>query len=209
MKSTLYSFVLASALVACGGKSKPPEPAPMTPEAPVADVEPAPPPAEPVAPEPAKAPEPPAPKTAKAELAPASKSKVKGTIEFKEVEDGVEVTANVEGLKAGDHAYHVHEKGDCSAPDAASAGGHFNPNSHKHGSPDAAEHHEGDFGNLTAGKDGKATKTFVMKGITLADGPTSIVGKGFIVHEKKDDFKTQPTGNAGGRVACGVITLVP
>lgn len=211
MKRTLYSIVLASALFACGGgKSKPPEPAP-TPEAPpTAPSEPAPP-ADPPA-EPAKAPEPappPAPKTAKAELAPASKSKVKGTIEFKEVDGGVEVTANVEGLKAGDHAYHVHEKGDCSAPDATSAGGHFNPNNHKHGAPDAEERHEGDFGNLTAGKDGKATKTFVMKGITLADGPTSIVGKGFIVHEKKDDFKTQPTGNAGNRIACGVITLTP
>ncbi|MGE0401748.1 MAG: superoxide dismutase family protein [Kofleriaceae bacterium] len=210
MKRTLYSILLASAVFACGGKSQPSEPA--TPEAPTTAVEPAPPPAEPVAPEPEKAPEPappPAPKMAKAELAPASKSKVKGTIEFKEVDGGVEVTANVEGLKPGDHAYHVHEKGDCSAPDATSAGGHFNPSNKKHGSPDAEEHHEGDFGNLTAGKDGKATKTFVMKGITLAEGPTSIVGKGFIVHEKKDDFKTQPTGNAGGRIACGVITLVP
>ncbi len=210
MKRTLFSIVFASALFACGGKSTPPEPAP-TPEAPTTVVEPAPPPADPVAPEPAKAEPapPPPPKTAKADLAPASKSKVKGTIEFKEVDGGVEVTANVEGLKAGDHAYHVHEKGDCSAPDAASAGGHFNPHNKKHGAPDAEERHEGDFGNLTAGKDGKATKTFVMKGITLADGPTSIVGKGFIVHEKKDDFKTQPTGNAGGRIACGVITLNP
>lgn len=78
---------------------------------------------------------------------------------------------------------------------------------HQHGAPDAPEHHEGDFGNLTAGKDGKATKTFTMKGITLAEGPTSIVGKGFIVHAKKDDLKTQPTGNAGDRVACGVIEL--
>ncbi len=197
MKRILFSIALVTA-AACGSKSKPaaqPKPAPVA--------EPAPTPVEP-----APAPPPPAPKQAKAELAPASKSKVKGTIEFKETDGGVEVTATIEGLKAGNHAYHVHEKGDCSAPDATSAGGHFNPNSHKHGSPDAEEHHEGDFGNLTAGKDGKATKTFVMKGITLADGPTSIVGKGFIVHEKADDFKTQPTGNAGGRVACGVITLV-
>ena len=208
MKRTLLSVVLAS-LFACGGKSAPPAPAPA-PEPPTANAEPPTepaPPAEPAAPAPP--PPPPAPKTAKAELAPASKSKVKGTIEFKEVEGGVEVTANVEGLKPGDHAYHVHEKGDCSAADASSAGGHFNPSNKKHGAPDAEERHEGDFGNLTAGKDGKATKTFVMKGITLADGPTSIAGKGFIVHEKKDDFKTQPTGNAGGRIACGVITLNP
>jgi len=199
MKRTLTIIALTALASACGGKSKPPAPAPVV-EAPkpAPDPTPAPPP-----------PPPPEPKVAKAELAPASKSKVKGTIDFKEVEGGIEVIANIEGLKAGDHAYHVHEKGDCSAPDAASAGGHFNPSSHKHGSPDSEEHHEGDFGNLTAGKDGKATKTFVMKGITLADGPNSIVGKGFIVHEKADDFKTQPTGNAGGRVACGVITLVP
>ena len=199
MKRTLFAIALTVAAAACGSKSK--APAKPMPEKMV--VAPAAPPAEPV-PAPAAA-----PKQAKAELAPASKSKVKGTIEFKEVDGGVEVTATLEGLKAGDHAYHVHEKGDCSAPDATSAGGHFNPSSHKHGAPDADEHHEGDFGNLTAGKDGKATKTFVMKGITLADGPTSIVGKGFIVHEKADDFKTQPTGNAGARVACGVIQLVP
>jgi len=197
MKRTLFAIALSAVAAACGGKSKPPAPAPVV-EAPKPDPTPA-----PVEPAP-----PPEPKVAKAELAPASKSKVKGTIDFKEVDGGVEVIATIEGLKAGDHAYHVHEKGDCSAPDAASAGGHFNPSSHKHGAPDAEEHHEGDFGNLTAGKDGKASKTFVMKGITLADGPTSIVGKGFIIHEKADDFKTQPTGNAGSRVACGVIQLV-
>jgi Cu-Zn family superoxide dismutase len=150
---------------------------------------------------------PPAAKHAVATLAAASGSSVSGTIAFSEVEGGVEVTANVEGLTPGDHGWHVHEKGDCSAPDATSAGGHFNPNGHQHGAPDAADHHEGDFGNLTAGADGKATKTFVMKGITLGDDPTSVVGKGFIVHEKMDDLTTQPTGNAGGRIACGVITL--
>jgi Cu-Zn family superoxide dismutase len=70
-----------------------------------------------------------------------------------------------------------------------------------------AEHHEGDLGNLMAGADGKATTTITIKGVTLGEGDTSIVGKGFIIHEKGDDMKTQPTGNAGGRVACGVITL--
>jgi Cu-Zn family superoxide dismutase len=194
---TLIAVSLFSLAAACGSskpKAAPPAPAP----APEAKKE----------PEPAPAPPPaPAPKHAVAKLAAASKSKVSGTIEFKEVEGGVEVTANVEGLTAGDHGWHVHEKGDCSAPDAKSAGGHFNPNNHKHGAPDGAEHHEGDFGNLTAGKDGKATKTFVMKGITLGDGADSVAGKGFIVHAKKDDFTTQPTGNAGDRVACGVITV--
>jgi Cu-Zn family superoxide dismutase len=171
-----------------------------------AEAPPAPEPAAPAAPaEPAP---PPAPKTATAKLAPASKSKVTGTITFKQTDDGVEATANVENLTPGEHAWHVHEKGDCSAPDATSAGGHFNPENHKHGAPDAAEHHAGDFGNLKAGKDGKATATITMKGVTLdPSAATSLVGKGFIVHEKKDDFKTQPTGNAGGRVACGVIKL--
>ncbi len=198
--------------VACGGsKAKPaPEPA-VTPSAEVTPTEqgsaaeetatPA------EAPPAAPAPEASGPKTATATLAPTAKSKVTGTVTFKEVDGGVEATANIENLKPGEHAFHVHENGDCSAPDASSAGGHFNPENHKHGAPTAAEHHAGDFGNLTAGKDGKATKTITMQGINLGDGPNSIVGKAFIVHEKKDDFKTQPTGNAGGRVACGVIEL--
>lgn len=202
-------FVLALvvfASAACGGSKKSstattPAPAP----APTAEATAPAPTAEPEKP---AEPAPPAPKTAVAKLAPASKSKVTGTITFKETGDGVEVTANIENLTPGDHAWHVHEKGDCSAPDATSAGGHFNPDNHKHGAPDAAEHHAGDFGNLTAGKDGKATATITMKGVTLDPAaPMSLINKGFIVHEKKDDFKTQPTGNAGGRVACGVIQL--
>lgn len=199
MKQILFALALTTALVGCtkssSGTAAQPTPPVAEPVAPVAEVAPVPP-----------AP-PPAPKEAIATLAPTAKNKVTGTIAFKEVEGGLEVTATVEGLTAGDHAYHVHETGDCSAPDGSSAGGHFNPSKHAHGSPEGAEHHEGDFGNLTAGKDGKATKTFVMAGITLGDAPTSVVGKGFIVHEKKDDFKTQPSGNAGARVACGVITL--
>ena len=207
MKRILFVFAMSAAVAACGGKKS---------SAPTTPAEPAPPtetaaPTEPAAPveeaKPAEPAPPPAPKKATAKLEPTkkTKSKVTGTIEFTEVEGGVEVVANVEGLTPGDHGYHVHEKGDCSAPDATSAGGHFNPNNHKHGAPDAEEHHEGDFGNLTAGKDGKATKTFTMKGIALDEGATSIIGKGFIVHAKKDDMKTQPTGNAGDRVACGVI----
>ena len=202
MNRFLFTVTLCAALFAgCSKKSSGDAAKPM----PVAET--APPMEEAAVAEKAEPAPPPPPKSAMATLAPASKSKVSGTISFKEVDGGVEVTANLEGLKPGDHAYHVHEKGDCSAPDATSAGGHFNPGGHAHGSPDAEAHHEGDFGNLTAGKDGKATKTFVMKGITLDASPTSIVGKGFIVHEKADDFKTQPTGNAGGRVACGVIAI--
>jgi Cu-Zn family superoxide dismutase len=194
-------LVILVATAACGGGKKP-APAPATPVAATPAPVPAPPPAD------KPAPPPPAPKHATATMEGTAKFKaVKGTVEFKQTDDGVEVTANIEGLKKGDHGFHIHEKGDCSAPDATSAGGHFNPGKHKHGAPDAAEHHEGDLGNLTAGADGKATKTFTMKGITLEEGDTSIIGKGFIIHDKADDMKTQPTGNAGARVACGVITL--
>ncbi len=188
------SLILSFA--ACGGKKPPPPPAPAP--APIVEAK-----AEPVAP-----PAPPPPKHATASMTGTAKYKaVKGTVEFKETPDGIEVTANLEGLKKGDHGFHIHEKGDCSAPDAMSAGGHFNPTNMKHGAPDAEEHHEGDMGNITAEKDGKATKTFTLKGATLGDGNTSIAGKGFIIHAKADDMKTQPTGNAGDRVACGTITV--
>jgi superoxide dismutase, Cu-Zn family len=196
-KASLFAIVIA--IAACGGK-KPPAPPPP---APVAE-KPAPPPKE----APPAPPPPPAPKHATATMAGTAKFKaVKGTVEFKETDDGIEVTANIEGLKKGVHGFHIHEKGDCSAPDAKSAGGHFNPGGHKHGAPDAAEHHEGDLGNITAEKDGKGTATLTIKGVTLGDGDTSIVGKGFIIHAKADDLKSQPVGNAGDRVACGVITL--
>ena len=201
----LTRMMLAFAVVAGCGGSKKPEPAPVTPPSDVGSA--AETPAVPeTPPEPAP---PPAPMTATAALEPTvkSKSKVTGTVTFKEVEGGLEVTATLENLKPGDHAFHVHEKGDCSAPDATSAGAHFNPDNHKHGAPDAEDRHAGDFGNLTAGKDGKATKTLTMKGITLGDDANSVVGKGFIIHDKKDDLKTQPTGNAGDRIACGVIKL--
>jgi Cu-Zn family superoxide dismutase len=203
MKRLLFVVAIA----ACSkSKSSPP---PAAPEPATTAAEPAPTPAPEPAPaapaEPPKPAEPPPPKKAQAELAPASKSKVKGTATFVAVDGGVEITINAEGLKAGDHGWHVHAKGDCSAPDAASAGDHFNPDNKKHGGPDAEEHHAGDFGNLTAGKDGKATKTMTMKGATLDEGANSLIGKALIVHDKKDDLKTQPSGNAGARVACGVI----
>lgn len=196
-KASLFAIVIA--IAACGGKKPPPPPPPT----PVAE-KPAPEHKEP----PPAPPPPPAPKHATATMAGTAKFKsVKGTVEFKETDDGIEVTANIEGLKKGVHGFHIHEKGDCSAPDAKSAGGHFNPGGHKHGAPDAAEHHEGDLGNITAEKDGKGTATLTIKGVTLGDGDTSIVGKGFIIHAKADDLKSQPVGNAGDRVACGVITL--
>lgn len=191
MKRIILTTMMVGA-AACGGNK--PQPQPVAEVKPIAKEEPPPP--------------PPAPKQATATMAGTSKWKsVTGTVEFKETDDGVEVTANIEGLKKGNHGFHIHENGDCSAPDAKSAGGHFNPGNHKHAGPDAEERHAGDLGNLKAGKDGKATATMTIKGITLKEGEMSIVGKGLIIHDKADDLKTQPTGNAGDRVACGVITL--
>lgn len=137
-------------------------------------------------------------------LHPASGSQVRGVVTFTAVADGVRVVAEVDGLTPGDHGFHIHQWGDCSAPDATSAGGHFNPTAHPHGGPVAAERHAGDLGNLTADETGKARYDRVDSHLTLT-GAQSVIGRSVIVHEKADDLKTQPTGAAGGRVACGVI----
>lgn len=138
-------------------------------------------------------------------LSPASASKVTGTVTFTKTADGVKVVADITGLTpSGKHGFHIHEFGDCSAPDATSAGGHFNPSKHEHAGPDATNRHEGDLGNIEADASGKAHLELTDKMLQLS-GPNSIIGRGLIVHEKMDDLKTQPTGNAGARVACGVI----
>ena len=146
-----------------------------------------------------------APATAAAELKAASGSKVSGKVTFTEKDGKVEIVAELKDLAPGEHAWHVHEVGDCSAPDAKSAGDHFNPSKHPHGAPDAPQHHEGDLGNLTAEADGSARKTLTVDFLTVAPGDKSVVGRALIVHEKADDMKTQPSGNAGARVACGVV----
>jgi Cu-Zn family superoxide dismutase len=146
----------------------------------------------------------PARSSASVVLEPTQGSQVRGTITFTPAQGGVRVVADISGLTPGAHGFHVHDKGDCSAPDATSAGGHFNPGSSPHGAPDAEKHHAGDLGNITAGEDGKAHLDQVFPFLTLT-GPDTIVGRGFIVHAGKDDMTTQPTGNAGARAACGVI----
>jgi len=134
-----------------------------------------------------------------------SSSKVTGKATLTETADGVKVVLALEGLAPGDHGAHVHEKGDCSAPDATSAGGHFNPGGHPHALPSGSPHHLGDLGNIVAGKDGKATIEVVALGANLKDSdPNSFLGRSIIIHEKKDDGG-QPTGNAGGRVGCAEI----
>lgn len=144
------------------------------------------------------------PAGASAQLKPASGSQVSGTVTFSETNDGVSVMAEVNGLTPGKHGFHVHQNGDCSAPDAASAGEHFNPDAKQHGSHDSEMRHRGDLGNLDAGSDGRASTDETVKGITLS-GPDSIVGKAVLVHASEDDLKTPPSGNSGARIACGVI----
>lgn len=143
---------------------------------------------------------------AKAVLAPTKDSTVSGAILFTQVEGGVKIVADVIGLTPGDHGFHIHEFGDCSAPDAKSAGEHFNPLHTQHGARDATQHHAGDFGNIIADASGKAHYEWVDPGISL-NGPNAIIGHGMIVHANVDDLKTQPSGNAGPRVACGVIGI--
>lgn len=133
-----------------------------------------------------------------------SSSKLKGTATFTGVEGGVKVSIKVSGAPAGKVATHVHETGDCSAPDGKSAGGHFNPGAHNHGLPDG-ERHLGDLGNIDIAADGTGTLEITVKGANLKPGDAmSYLGRAIIVHEKKDDGG-QPTGNAGGRIGCGVI----
>jgi Cu-Zn family superoxide dismutase len=147
----------------------------------------------------------PAPITkALAVLAPLGSSGVSGTVTFSKAEGGVKVWARVSGLKPGAHGFHIHEFGDCSAPDGGSAGGHFNPTAEPHAGPHDMTRHAGDMGNVTAGADGVATVEYVDPRVSF-EGPNSILGRGVIVHANPDDLKTQPTGNAGGRVACGVV----
>jgi Cu-Zn family superoxide dismutase len=133
-----------------------------------------------------------------------SGSTLTGTAEFVVHGARMMITVSVKGAAPGVHAVHIHEKGDCSAPDASSAGGHFNPAGHQHGAPDAPEHHAGDLGNMTVGADGTGSVMVHTADLSL-EGPNSIVGRAIIIHEKSDDFVTQPTGNAGGRIGCGVI----
>jgi len=137
---------------------------------------------------------------------PAKDKTVKGVITFTQTEKGVKVVAQLEGLAPGKHGFHVHEFGDCSAPDFTSAGGHFNPTQMSHGAPTDEARHSGDLGNIVADEKGMATLEWVDPIMQLS-GPNSIIGRAVIVHAKEDDLKTQPTGNAGPREGCGVIGL--
>ena len=130
---------------------------------------------------------------------------VAGMVSFTQSGQKIRVYAEVRGLTPGAHGFHVHDKGDCSAPDASSAGGHFNPTGKAHGSPDHAEHHVGDMPLLVADASGNAKLTAYLEGVTIGRGETDIVGRSVVIHAAPDDFKSQPAGNSGPRVACGVI----
>ncbi|MGD7095630.1 superoxide dismutase family protein [Ralstonia pseudosolanacearum] len=145
--------------------------------------------------------------SALATLAPKSGSNVQGTIKLLQQGDNrVAMAVDIAGLPPnGMFGFHVHEKGDCSSPDGMSAGGHFNPTGQPHGDPRSGPHHAGDIPMLQSDASGKAVGSIVLTGVTLTPGATSLVGRAVIVHAGMDDYKTQPTGNSGGRVACGVI----
>ncbi|MHA7942757.1 superoxide dismutase family protein [Formosa sp. 3Alg 14/1] len=138
-----------------------------------------------------------------------SDSKVSGNIVFTQVDDTVKMLGELEGLKPNtEHAIHLHETADCSAHDAKSSGGHWNPTDSKHGKwGDAEGYHHGDIGNFTTDENGNATVTFETDQwcLNCEDETKTIVGRGIIIHEGTDDFTTQPTGDAGKRIACGAI----
>jgi Cu-Zn family superoxide dismutase len=133
-------------------------------------------------------------------------SMVKGTVTFSQKEGYIAITGEITGLTPGEHAFHVHEFGDCSSADGMSTGGHFNPTGMPHGGPDNEKRHVGDFGNIKADESGKVVLDIKDKVIRLAGG-SSIIGRALIVHGGVDDLTSQPAGNAGPRIACAVIGI--
>ena len=135
-----------------------------------------------------------------------SGSKVTGKAVFTELPSGgTKIEVWIENATPGTHGIHLHEKGDCSAPDAASAGPHFNPAGNPHAGPADSKHHNGDWGNITIGADGKGHLEMTSDMLTVKPGPNSVMGKAVVFHEKADDLKSQPSGDAGGRFGCGVV----
>ena len=146
---------------------------------------------------------------AQADLDPRSASQVQGYVDFKKANQGLRIAVYLTGLTPNQaHAIHIHANGDCSAADATSAGGHFNPDAQVHGSINTA-HHAGDLPNIVADAQGHAVMEFSAKELSLDNGAlTDIKGRSVVVHERADDYHSQPAGNAGKRIACGVIKMV-
>jgi Cu-Zn family superoxide dismutase len=149
---------------------------------------------------------------ASAQIASLGDSEVNGLVSFESTDSGLQVTYELNGLPPGMHGFHVHENGSCDPGDdgepGGAAGGHFNPTGAPHGAPAAAadQRHIGDFGNIEAGADGRAAGTFT-DAVAMLDGAAGIVGKALVVHGNPDDLATQPTGDAGSRIGCGIITM--
>lgn len=179
----LLPLCVAFAMVGCGQKEAPPSAA-----------------AEAPAPEPAEVPAPEA--VATVQLAPTQGNTAAGSLTLTAEEGGVRLTGVIQGLAPnGEFGFHIHEKGDCSAPDATSAGAHFNPTGSEHGQ------HGGDMSNIKSDDQGTAQVDARANGVSLNTGSeTDVLGRAVIVHEKADDYTSQPAGNAGSRIACGVIT---
>lgn len=184
------AFVLALSVGGCGGDDPPPAATP----APLPEPSPMPP------PEPVRPPT----DTAVAVVHPTEGNEVRGTVTFSAEPDGMRIAVSLTGLTPGEHGFHIHQRGDCSAPDGTSAGGHYDPFDAPHGAPDSATRHVGDLGNLTADARGVATAELLDPLVAL-NGAASVIGRAVIVHAQPDDFTTQPTGAAGPRQACGVI----
>lgn len=149
---------------------------------------------------------------ARAELAPTQGNRARGTLTLSPDNRGLRISGSIANLRAnGEHGFHVHAVGDCSAADASSAGDHFNPGNHNHGNPmSGAARHAGDMPNIKADARGTATVSFRLAGVTLGDGgEADVLGKAIVVHADADDYASQPAGNAGARIACGVIEAVP
>jgi Cu-Zn family superoxide dismutase len=148
---------------------------------------------------------PPEPLRANAGIEPTKGSKTFGEATFEQVGDKVKVVIFVQGLKPGqEHGMHIHEGSACG-PDGMAAGGHFNPHGKPHSRHTDANRHAGDLPSLKAGKDGRAKIDVELDGIAVGSGAGNIIGRTVIVHADPDDFRTQPTGNSGARIACGVI----
>ena len=147
-------------------------------------------------------------KQAIASIGSASGSNLAGIAVFTQNGDTITLVVEIENVSPGIHAVHIHEKGDCSAPDGTSAGGHWNPTNVAHGTWGEGEFHLGDIGNVTVGEDGTGRIELTTKLWEIGTGSNiDIVGRGIIVHAGSDDFTSQPSGNAGARIGCGAIEL--
>ncbi len=143
--------------------------------------------------------------SASATVLPTKDSTVRGSIKFTQKDDRVVVSGRITGLTPGPHGFHIHEKGNCTAPDGSSAGPHFNPGTMKHGGPMTDVRHGGDLGNIVADAGGIAEFTIEATGISLGADAASVVGRSVVVHAKADDLQTDPSGSSGARLACGLI----